>query len=278
MFMFLTSEMRSRGCIDVHVHFKGADGIDDLRAAGIVAARNAGMRANAESEPGAPGFSGYPAVVSSLWALYKRGAYGSFLGVPVETTGEIRTHIRELKRAGADILKVIASGMVNLEQPGVTPGGFDRDELSFIAEEAAGLGLGVMAHANGETAVIAAAEAGVRSVEHGFFMTERALEALAERGICWTPTIGALERAAKKTGEMKPFIRDLILSHLQMLRQAHAAGIPLAVGTDCILPAPDYAAAYRAELSWFQQAGIPRDSVLEIASKGGARLLGNKPV
>ena len=36
-----------------------------------------------------------------------------------------------------------------------------------------------MAHANGEEAIMAAAEAGVRSIEHGFFMTERALELIA---------------------------------------------------------------------------------------------------
>ena len=36
---------------------------------------------------------------------------------------------------------------------------------------AADCGLGVMAHANGEHAIMDAAEAGVRSIEHGFFMS-----------------------------------------------------------------------------------------------------------
>ena len=64
--------------------------------------------------------------------------------------------------------------MVSLKRPGeLTAGGFDREELRFIVETARKNGLEVMAHANGEAAIMHAAEVGVRSVEHGFFMTEK---------------------------------------------------------------------------------------------------------
>ncbi len=267
------------GFVDGHVHLHNREGLKSLLSAGIRAARNAGMRENASAGSCSSLFDDQgPRVVSSCWALYKRGGYGSLFGVPVETKSEIKAEILKLKRAGADIIKAMASGMVSLKHPGtVTPGGFDRDELRFIVEEAAALGLGVMAHANAEPALLAAAGAGVRSVEHGFFMTIRALEVIAEKNVFWTPTTAALIRSMQKAGEgseARQFASGLIDDHLRMIRHADAMGIRLVVGTDCVLPDSTYAEAYRAELSCFEQAGIPRDAVTRIASENGARLLG----
>jgi imidazolonepropionase-like amidohydrolase len=134
-----------------------------------------------------------------------------------------------------------------------------------------------MAHANGEPAILAAARAGVRSVEHGFFMTRRALEAMAKQGVFWTPTVGALARAAETgvaSGEMKAYIDALIVSHIGMIRHAHGIGVPLAIGTDSVLPDAAYKAAYDAELGYFGQAGLSREAVTTIACESGARLLG----
>ncbi len=158
----------------------------------------------------------------------------------------------------------------------ITPGGFTTDELAFIVEEARRAGLGVMAHANGEQAIIGAAQAGVRSVEHGFFMTKRALEEMAAQGVFWTPTVGALARAAHKgaaSDEMKAYLAGVIVSHLEMIHYAHGIGVALAIGTDCVLPDPRYQEAYEAELLYFEQAGLSRDKVQAIAGDGGARLL-----
>jgi len=271
------------GLIDAHVHIRSLDGLATLAAAGIIAARDAGIRENT-----APGRESRrllrrkPTVVSALWALYKKGGYGARFGVAVETREEIKTEILNLKNAGADIIKIMASGIVSLKEPGiVTAGGFTIQEIRFIVDEARRQGLNVMAHANGEEAIVSSALAGVRSVEHGFFMTERALDALAQREIFWTPTVGALVRAAgsgpgRAINHVRDFIAGLIQSHLAMIGRAAAGGVPLAVGTDCVLPTPDYARVYKEELGYFEQAGIAHDGVTAIATSGGARLLGLK--
>ena len=99
-------------------------------------------------------------VINSCRALYKTGGYGVLFGVPVSTMEDAQAEIGKLKRAGADIIKVMASGMVSLTNPGaITAGGFDKDELKFITQEAAAQGLSVMAHANGEPAISAAISA-----------------------------------------------------------------------------------------------------------------------
>jgi len=267
------------GFVDAHVHIRDWAALEAARAAGVTAVRDAGMRHNAEQGlPVHKPLVNGPLVVSSGWALYKRGGYGAYFGVPAGTREEIRAEILKLKEAGADIIKVMASGMVSLRNPGtITPGGFSRDELSFIVEEARRSGLVVMAHANGEQAIMDAARAGVRSIEHGFFITARALEVMAERGTFWVPTTRALARAADAgpaPDEVKTYITGLIGSHREMIRRAHDIGVPLAVGTDCVLPDADYRAAYDAELRYFEQAGLSRDAVLTIAGESGAKLLG----
>jgi hypothetical protein len=267
------------GLVDAHIHVRDAKGLETVAAAGVVAVRDAGLRRNAkQNTAGRRKKEDCPLVISSRWAIYKKGGYGSLIGIPVETKNEMRNEILKLKRAGANIIKVMASGLVSFKHPGtVTQGGFSRDELLFIADEARSIGLGVMAHANGERAIIASTEAGVRSVEHGYFMTERALESMAEKGVFWVPTIGALARAADSAGisnEAQHYVESVIQAHLAMVRLANQSGVPLAVGSDCVVPDERYGEAYGAELEYFTKAGIPRDEVIAIAREGGARLLG----
>lgn len=265
--------------VDAHVHIRDMQGLDSVVAAGVAAVRDAGVRENAL--PGAArvqASEGGPRIVSALWAIYKQGGYGASFGVSAAGREEISAEIVRLAETGAGIIKVMASGLVSLREPGaITAGGFSEDELRFIVREARRHGLGVMAHANGEQAILSAARAGVRSIEHGFFMTRAALEVMASDGVFWTPTVGALARAAEGAGvspEAKRFVHGLVKSHLAMIKTAQELGVPLAIGTDCVLPHRDYEAAYQAELAYFEQAGLSRAAALDIASAGGARLLG----
>jgi len=268
----------TRGRIDAHVHIRSLDAFETVVAAGVVAVRDAGLRENA-----APGLelpklvAGKPIVVSCRWGLYKKGGYGSLFGVPADGREEIAAEIRKLALSGADIIKVMASGLVSLAEPGrITAGGFTGDELALIVDEAARKGLDVMAHANGEQAIVDAAKAGVRSVEHGFFMTARALETMAKYGTFWTPTVGAFARAADRSAisaEGKAFAASLMRAHQEMILHAHTLGVALAIGTDCVLPDVHYKEAYEAELKYFEQAGLIRDAVMTIACDSGARLL-----
>ena len=263
------------GLVDAHVHLKETSGLDCAASSGISALRDAGFRRNIER--GIIARECGPAVIASGWALYRQGGYGASFGVAISAPGRIPAEILRLKSAGADIIKTMASGMVSIKHHGqVTAGGFSSEELACLVNEAAAQGLGVMAHANGEQAIIAAASAGVRSIEHGFFMTERALDLMAAKGIFWVPTMVALRRAAGSSAgsDTAQFVEQLILSQRSMLRYAHSIGVPLAIGTDCVLPDPAYREVYDSEIELFEQAGLAHDVVMRIASSGGARLLG----
>ncbi len=267
--------LSSEGAVDAHVHLAGPSALADPARAGISAVRDAGTKDGAglacRREAGL-------IVRSAGRAICKRGGYGARFGTAVEDLDEALREVRRLKAGGADIIKVMASGMVSLDEPdAVTPGGFSGDELQAIVEEASGLGLAVMAHANGASAIIRAARAGVRSIEHGFFMTADALALLKERGIFWVPTAGALQRAADSRGPdeaRRRIAEQAIDRHLEMLGTAFSLGVPLAVGTDCVLPDRRYGGFFRDELAYFRKAGIPSGAVDRIARQGGRELLG----
>lgn len=263
------------GYVDAHVHLVDAAGLEDIKRAGVMALRDAGTQDGTGLGITA---SDQPVVVSAGRALCKQGGYGARFGTAVDSRRDLRDEILKLKAAGAGIVKVMASGIVSLKEPGrITAGGFGREELKFIVDEAGRHGLGVMAHANGEAAIVNAAVAGVRSIEHGFFMTKTALQSVLRHRVCWVPTVGALRRAAEPLeigSEAAEFIEEEIERHLAMLRRAFLLGVPLAVGTDCVLPDRRYGGRYRDELAYFRAAGISAADVERIAREGGAKLLG----
>lgn len=264
--------------VDAHVHLRSYAALEDVAAAGVSAVRDAGMRPDRKPHDCQSANKALPRAISSRWGIYKKGGYGSLFGSAVETGKDIQIQIRSLKQANANVIKVFASGIVDLTRPSsISPGGFSQDELKLIVDEASGLGLRVMAHANGEQAVINCAQAGVHSIEHGFFMTEKALECLAEKRVYWVPTIGALARALPSSGT-SPAVHDyassVIQGQLTMVRRAYLIGVLLAVGTDCVLPDSHYGEAYHREIEYFRAAGIPPEDVSRIAAHNGAQLLG----
>jgi imidazolonepropionase-like amidohydrolase len=277
--MLKTNIGADSGFVDAHVHIEDARGLEAVIAAGVTAVRDAGTRSGAGLDISETKLRGsHFKVVSAGRALSKQGGYGFHFGHAVTSREEITSEIERLKKDGAGIIKIMGSGIVSLKHPGkITKGGFTAEEIEYIVAEAARLRLVVMAHANGEAAIVSAAKAGVRSIEHGFFMTARSLEVMVEAGTFWIPTVGALARAGDSgvvSAESRSAIKVLLRAHLDMIGQAHAMGIPLAIGTDCVLPCREYEKAYAAELSFFEEAGIAPDKVLHIAEEGGKKLLG----
>ncbi|WP_410620170.1 amidohydrolase family protein [Amycolatopsis sp. cmx-8-4] len=133
-----------------------------------------------------------------------------------------RAAVRRMVRAGADWIKVGASGAMRAVRAGVDVRPTD-EELVALVDEARRCGRDAMAHAHTSAAVVSAARAGVRSVEHGTFLDDEAVAAL---GNAWfVPTlvpIGDSEFAA---------------DHRRSVRLAAEAGVRIAAGSD-LAPRP----------------------------------------
>lgn len=179
--------------------------------------------------------SGSPLTLKTCgYALYRAGGYGGFIGRPVKGPEQIHYIINELHERGADFIKVIHSGVVSYTAGGyVTKGGFSRGELSQIVQVAKSYGLRVHCHVNSVARILEAIEAGVDSIEHGFFISERAIQMMKESNVSWTPTVYALlSLAGRVSSKEAAFYRDVVKGHLKMIEQAQRLGIRINTGSD----------------------------------------------
>ena len=108
----------------------------------------------------------------------------------VDGPDEVRKRVRELVRAGADVIKVATSGGV-LSASNPHHGQLRDAEIATMTEEATAAGIHVMAHAQAAAGIKAALRNGVRSIEHGIFLDDEAIELMLETGAWLVPTLQA---------------------------------------------------------------------------------------
>ncbi len=114
---------------------------------------------------------------------------------------ECAEKVRKASRAGADVIKITATGGVLSQQGRGLGAHFSNDELVSIADTAHSLGLKVMAHAHGERGIEAAAAAGIDSIEHGTFADDAALKVMKAKGTYLVPTLMAFEGVRERLGK-----------------------------------------------------------------------------
>jgi len=115
-----------------------------------------------------------------------RGNYGV-----ADDPGAVRRVTRELLRLGADFIKTNATGgSFGGGKPGAQE--MTEEELRAVTEAAHFAGKRVASHAMGAEGISAAVNAGVDSIEHGFWLTESTAEDMAQRGTYFVPTLTTL--------------------------------------------------------------------------------------
>ncbi len=290
------------GLIDCHVHiFADAGpegrintgeppGLALLRAAyhvrrtleaGITTIRDLGGQEHMEfalRQAIAWGYCSGPRMVlaGKLLSMTSAGA-NAFRGMYREADGadEVRKAAREQLKAGADVIKVMATGAVMTpgEQPGASQ--FTFEEMSAAAEEAHKVGRKMAAHAHGSTGILTAVQAGADTIEHGSLLCDspEAIHLMAERGVFLVPTL-ATGSMTTHGAEIPLFMaendRRLGDAPQRSVRAALDAGVPIAMGTDAGVPFVRHG-DNAIELALMVEAGLsPMQSV--VASTSNAAL------
>lgn len=196
----------------------------------------------------------------------------------VDGIDEIRRRVRELVREGADVLKVATSGGVLSPRDSPRHAHFRPSELEVLVEEATAAGRFVMAHAQATEGIKNAVRAGIRSIEHGIYLDDEAIQLMLDRGVYLVPTLvapqGILE-AADQGVRFAPAVlekaKEVIEVHRQSFRRAVAAGVRIAMGTDSgVTP---HGRNLR-ELELMRQGGMTPEQVLIATTRTAAELLG----
>jgi len=212
-----------------------------------------------------------PRILTSAEAIMGRG----------EATGtpeEIRSMVRKQKAAGADVIKIYASG-------GMTRGTMtmSQEQLNAACDEAKKLGLRTLVHAFRD-AVRAATIAGCTEIEHGLGASDDDLKLMAERGTYLDPQAGLLLEtylqfkdkylaAPYYTEEGFAAMKDLIPAHQEFIKRAlKIPGLKIVYGTDAVAGAHGRNAedfVYRV-----RESGVSAMAAMVSANSLGAEALG----
>lgn len=193
-----------------------------------------------------------PRIFASGRPITRTGGHNCDFAHEADGPDAVRQAVRAELKAGADVLKVMASwGGIEigrehrrLRLPGPPPpayAAYTVAELRAAVEEAHAAGKRVTVHAESSPAILRAVEAGVDCVEHGTHLTEEAARAMAAAGTPLVPTISTVfKRVADHERGVGPdwgedvlfWARQATEPWMASLRRAIAAGVTVATGTD----------------------------------------------
>ncbi len=173
------------------------------------------------------------AYCTPLSPLHRAGHYGGFIGTGYGSLREYAALVAALRREGCDFIKVMVSGLMDFSTFGrLTEEPLPAGEIKELIRIAHSEGLAIMLHANGPDTVEAAAAAGGDSIEHGAYLDDSALSAMAQMGTVWVPTVSTVGNLLGKGRFPEGEIRKILESALQNISSFAARGGLLAPGTD----------------------------------------------
>ena len=218
--------------------------------------------------------------------LCMTGGHGWFFGRECDGKDDVKKAAREQLKAGADFIKLMATG--GYSTPGVHPKSpqLDLEELQAAVEEAHKAGKKAAAHANGIKGIMNAVKAGVDSVEHGEFFEDEndekideILEYMVKNDVYLVPTMSAwFKDYSTQKGYDGPIPDAAIATAnaqgiFRTVKKARKAGVKIALGSDSGVPLiyhdqPGY------ELKLMIKAGLSPEEAIMAATKNASELLG----
>ena len=221
-----------------------------------------------------------PRMRASGNVLCMTGGHAWPIGRAIVSPWDARNAVREQMHAGADCIKVIATGGVLTK--GAIPGNeqLAPDELSFAIDEAHRHGLRAAAHAIGAGGIKNALRARVDSVEHGTLLDDEAIALFKEHDAYLVPTLAAPQCILEHVegGGFPQYIVDKTRNLGEVMREnvrrAYESGVRVAGGSDAGTPY-NYHENYAYEIELMHAiVGMTPQQALHAATAVAAELLG----
>ncbi len=219
-----------------------------------------------------------PTIHASGRMICMTGGHGNAIGRIADGAEEVVKAVREQVHAGCDLVKIMATGGVMT--PGVNPedAHYSAEEMKAGVSEARRFHKRTASHAQGTEGILNAVRAGIHSIEHGIFMTEKCIEEMKEAGVYLVATISALKNIVKNADKGVPahaVEKSLRVGehHLASIRMFHAAGGKFAMGTDAGTPF-NLHGQNAQELSYLTEYGLSPSEAMVAATANGADLMG----
>ena len=153
---------------------------------------------------------------------------------------EVLKKTREVKRAGADFIKVMCSGGVLTTNTSPNFAQFNKKELKTIVSEARSSNMKVSAHCHSLEGINNCIKAGFSSIEHATFIDKKAAGKMAKNNVSLVPTLLVHQflykngfpawdnYASEKTAKLK----EIVKVHKENIAVAYQEGVNILMGTD----------------------------------------------
>jgi len=232
-----------------------------------------------------------PRIIPAAWSFGATGGHCDSTYFPpsmeeknpynADGPDEVRKSVRALRKYGAQVIKVCATGGVfsRNTEPGQQQ--MNYGELRAAVEEAAQWGLKVAAHAHGAAGIKDAIRAGVTTIEHASLIDDEGIALARKHGAWLSMDIyngSYTEAEGKKNGVLEDNLRkDREVTEIQRqnFRKAHAAGVKMVFGTDAgIYPHGDNARQFALMVKY----GMTPLQAIQAATINAAEALGRQDV
>ncbi len=190
----------------------------------------------------------------------------------------LRKVVRVNAMRGVDVIKTRGTERAGLPYTDPRKQTYTEKQLSIIVDEASKYNLKVMAHAHGDEGGYAAVKAGVISIEHGTYLSEKTLKLMKKKGVFLVPTYTTVVDLKEPGGDYDNpilFIRGqhMLPSLAGVVKMAYQMGIKIATGADTYY-GPNSTSRVGMEITNFVKLGMTPYDAIKSATIVGAELLG----
>ena len=196
----------------------------------------------------------------------------------VNSVEDAKKAVRQRYKNGADMIKITATGgVLSVAKSGDNPQ-FTIEEIKAICDTAKDYGMHVAAHAHGDAGMQRAVIGGVKTIEHGTYMSEKTMDLMIKHDAYLVPTITAGKEVAEKA-KIKGFYPPIVVPKALAVgpqiqgtfAKAYKRGVGIAFGTD--------AGVFKhgksgKEFGYMVEAGMPAMESIQSATITNAMILG----
>ena len=186
--------------------------------------------------------------------------------------------VRERYKEGADVIKITATGgVLSVAKSGKNPQ-FSIEEIKAITATAKDYNMLTAAHAHGDEGMQRAILGGIKTIEHGTFMSEETMDLMKKYDAYLVPTLTA-GKEVEKNAEVPGFYPEIVVPKAREVgpqikatfAKAYKKGVKIAFGTDAgVFPH----GINGKEFGYMVEAGMPEIEAIQAATITNAQLLG----
>ena len=275
------------GFIDAHTHIRSLDAARRAMESGVTTARSAStpnyqdvairemVKASQFIGPDivAAGVFVTPNLGETILADPRLGA----LKDGIHSENALRTIVRVNADHGVDFIKTRGTERAGLPHTDPRKQTYTEAQLKIIVDEAKKYDIPVMAHAHGDEGGYAAIKAGVRSIEHGTYLSEKSLKLMKKMGTYLVPTFTTVVDLTEPGGDYDNPILFIRGQHMlpaleNTVTMAYDLGIKIVTGADTGY-GPNSTTRVGMEITNFVRLGMKPMDAIQSATIVGAELL-----